>query len=263
MEPVSGQRLGGDRRRGGGPACGGGDLAAVARQRSEHERGAAAAGRGGGRGGRDRQPGGRGTGGGRGHAGSISSSPCPTSGSASAIPRMSPRSSCCLAVGVAVSQLAAHARRLKVIAITDAKKLGWHRRERSRRPPATARSSEAVLDHIRAQLVDLLDLVGCRFEYGMLLGHPPRLEHDGTVRTVHGRWNVEEAGLPRSRGGATGVQRRPVLRPVHADPEAGLHAVTASAPGSGHAGRPGRPRAGGQACRPERPVTTRARRCPA
>ena len=30
----------------------------------------------------------------------------------------------------------------------------------------------------------------------MLLGHPPRLERDGTVRTGHGRWNVEEAGLP-------------------------------------------------------------------
>jgi hypothetical protein len=29
-----------------------------------------------------------------------------------------------------------------------------------------------------------------------LIGHPPRLEHDGTVRTSHGRWNVEEAGLP-------------------------------------------------------------------
>ena len=31
----------------------------------------------------------------------------------------------------------------------------------------------------------------------MLLGYPPRLEHDGTVRTAHGRWNVEEAGLPK------------------------------------------------------------------
>ena len=30
----------------------------------------------------------------------------------------------------------------------------------------------------------------------MLLGHPPRLERDGTLRTSHGRWNVEEAGLP-------------------------------------------------------------------
>ena len=99
-----------------------------------------------------------------------------------------------LAVGVAVSQLAAHARRLKVIAITDAGYLAQI--HETTVLAQSARSSEAVLDHIRAQLVDLLDLASCRFEYGMLLGHPPRLEHDGTVRTVHGRWNVEEAGLP-------------------------------------------------------------------
>ena len=30
-------------------------------------------------------------------------------------------------------------------------------------------------------LTGLLDLQECRFEYGVLLGHPPRLEPDGTV----------------------------------------------------------------------------------
>ena len=99
-----------------------------------------------------------------------------------------------LAVGVAVSQLAAHARRLKVIAITDAGYLAQIHETAAL--AQSAKSPDAVVDLVREQLVGLLDLEGCRFEYGMLLGHPPRLEHDGTVRTGYGRWNVEEAGLP-------------------------------------------------------------------
>ena len=99
-----------------------------------------------------------------------------------------------LAVGVAVSQLAARARRLKVIAITDAGYLAQIHETAAL--AQSAKSPDAVVDLVREQLVGLLDLEGCRFEYGMLLGHPPRLEHDGTVRTGHGRWNVEEAGLP-------------------------------------------------------------------
>ena len=99
-----------------------------------------------------------------------------------------------LVVGVAVSQLAAYARRLKVVAITDAGYLAQIHETATL--TQTARSTEAVIDHVREQLIGLLDLEDCRFEYGMLLGHPPRLEHDGTVRTGYGRWNVEEAGLP-------------------------------------------------------------------
>jgi hypothetical protein len=70
--------------------------------------------------------------------------------------------------------------------------LGWLAGE----AVAGQRSPDAVVDLVREQLTSLLDLADCRFEYGMLLGHPPRLEHDGTVHTGHGRWNVEEAGLP-------------------------------------------------------------------
>jgi Domain of unknown function (DUF4118) len=99
-----------------------------------------------------------------------------------------------LVVGVAVSQLAAHARRLKVIAITDARYLAQIHETTAL--AGSARSPDAVVDLVREQLVGLLDLENSRFEYGMLLGHPPRLEPDGTVRTSHGRWNVEEAGLP-------------------------------------------------------------------
>ena len=53
-----------------------------------------------------------------------------------------------------------------------------------------------VVNHVREQLTGLLDLRGARFEYGALLGHPPRLEPDGTVTVGHSRWDVELSGLP-------------------------------------------------------------------
>ena len=99
-----------------------------------------------------------------------------------------------LVVGVAVSQLAAYARRLKVVAITDAGYLAQIHDTASL--THTAKSPDEVADRVREQLAGLLDLQECRFEYGVLLGHPPRLEPDGTVVTSHGRWNVDEAGLP-------------------------------------------------------------------
>jgi hypothetical protein len=99
-----------------------------------------------------------------------------------------------LVVGVAVSQLAARARRLQVIAITDAGYLAQIQQTVSL--TQTARSPDAVADHVREQLIGLLDLEGCRFEYGSLLGRPPRLEPDGTVIAGHSKWDVEESGLP-------------------------------------------------------------------
>jgi Domain of unknown function (DUF4118) len=99
-----------------------------------------------------------------------------------------------LVVGVVVSQLAARARRLKVIAITDAGYLDQIHQTASL--AQSAKSPDAVVDLVKGQLLGLLDLQNCRFEYGMLLGHPPRLESDGTVRTGYGRWDVEESGWP-------------------------------------------------------------------
>ncbi len=99
-----------------------------------------------------------------------------------------------LLTGLAVSQLAARARRLQVIAITDAGYLAQIHETASL--AQSARSPDAVVDHVREQLIGLLDLEGSRFEYGTLLGHPPRLEPDGTVLAGHGRWDVEDKGLP-------------------------------------------------------------------
>ena len=61
----------------------------------------------------------------------------------------------------------------------------------------TAGSPDAVIQHVSRELVALLDLRDCRYEYGMLLGHPARLEPDGRVLTRHGFYPVDEAGLPK------------------------------------------------------------------
>lgn len=99
-----------------------------------------------------------------------------------------------LATGLAVSQLAVRARRLRVIAITDAGYLAQIHETASL--TQSARSPDVVVDHVREQLAGLLDLEGSRFEYGSLLGHPPRLEPDGTVTAGHLRWDVDRSGLP-------------------------------------------------------------------
>src|SRR5277367_5685318 len=83
------------------------------------------------------------------------------------------------AVGVAVSLLAARARRLKTVTVEDAGYLA--RIVDSAGLTQTAGSPDAVVQHVRRELTGLLDLADCRFEYGMLIGHPARLESDGRV----------------------------------------------------------------------------------
>jgi len=99
-----------------------------------------------------------------------------------------------LAVGVAVSQMAAWARRLKSVTVEDA---GYFTRIVS----SAALTQQAdtpydVVEHVRRQLIDVLDLQDCRFEYGKLLGQPPRLEQDGSIRTRYGYYPVDVSGLP-------------------------------------------------------------------
>jgi hypothetical protein len=99
-----------------------------------------------------------------------------------------------LVVGLAVSQLAARARQLRVVGITDAGYLAEIHEAASMAKSAEA--AETVVDAVKDQLVRVLDLESCRFEYGSLLGHPPRLEPDGTVVIGHARWDVVQFGLP-------------------------------------------------------------------
>jgi hypothetical protein len=99
-----------------------------------------------------------------------------------------------LLTGIAVSQLAARARRLKVVTITDMDYLAQIHQTASLAKSALA--PDVVVDLVRRQLIDLLGLQGARFEYGTLMGRPPRLEPDGTVTVGSSSWDVELSGLP-------------------------------------------------------------------
>jgi hypothetical protein len=99
-----------------------------------------------------------------------------------------------LVTGLAVSQLAARARQLKVVTITDASYLAQLHEVAA--VSAAARSPNEIVDYVSEQLVRVLGLETSRFEYGSLLGHPPRLEPDGTVTIGRHHWDVERWGLP-------------------------------------------------------------------
>lgn len=99
-----------------------------------------------------------------------------------------------LLVGVIVSQLAARARRLEVITVTDAAHLS--RIHRTAALAQSANSADTVADHVRRELTDLLGLRACRFEYGTLMGQPPRLQKDGSVTAGRRPWDVDAAGWP-------------------------------------------------------------------
>ncbi|MET8292100.1 DUF4118 domain-containing protein [Streptomyces sp. NBC_01455] len=99
-----------------------------------------------------------------------------------------------LIVGLIVSQLAARARRLEVITVTDAGYLA--RLHETADLAQSAKSSDTVVDHVRRELTELLDLRGCRFEYGTLMGQPPRLEQNGNVAVGRRRWDVDASGWP-------------------------------------------------------------------
>ncbi|MGW4274169.1 DUF4118 domain-containing protein [Streptomyces seoulensis] len=99
-----------------------------------------------------------------------------------------------LVVALAVCRPAARARRLEGITVTDADYLA--QLHHAARLAETATSPDAVVECVRGQLVGLLHLRGCRFQYGMLLGHAPRLESDGSITVGRGTWDVERLGLP-------------------------------------------------------------------
>ncbi len=56
-----------------------------------------------------------------------------------------------------------------------------------------------MVEHVRRELVGLLRLRSCRFEYGSLTGHRPRLEHDGGLWLSRGDRITEVHGLAHGR----------------------------------------------------------------
>ncbi|WP_328622470.1 DUF4118 domain-containing protein [Streptomyces sp. NBC_00354] len=99
-----------------------------------------------------------------------------------------------LVVGLIVSQLAVRARRLQGAVITDASHLS--QLEGTARLAEAGDSPEAVVEHVRRELIGLLNLRGCRFEYGSLIGHLPCLEHDGSLWLGHGTGETEAMYWP-------------------------------------------------------------------
>ncbi|WP_328907214.1 DUF4118 domain-containing protein [Streptomyces sp. NBC_00234] len=99
-----------------------------------------------------------------------------------------------LVVGLIVSQLAARARTLKRVAVTDATYL--ERLHGTTRLARSSTSSDDVVQRVGRELVDVLELRACRFEYGTLVGRPPRLAPDGTVTVAGWIWDLELQGWP-------------------------------------------------------------------
>ncbi|MER7949739.1 DUF4118 domain-containing protein [Streptomyces sp. NPDC096079] len=140
-----------------------------------------------------------------------------------------------LLVGLAVSQLAARARVLRRVAVSDAEHL--------ERLHATSRlvrsgdcSADELVERIREDLVEVLDLRGCRFVHGSTpAGGPlPRLEPDGSLRVEGWIWDLDRQGWPDgetelwavAHGHCQGVfMMTPVPGVGPASPEARLVAV--------------------------------------
>ncbi|GAA3775627.1 hypothetical protein [Streptomyces chiangmaiensis] len=53
-----------------------------------------------------------------------------------------------------------------------------------------------MVDHVRGELTELLGLRACRFDYGTLLGQPPRLRQDRRLSVDARRWDLTADGRP-------------------------------------------------------------------
>jgi hypothetical protein len=99
-------------------------------------------------------------------------------------------------VGVAITEIAAWVRRQQAAASREA---GFRDGiVAAAEAVASGDSPSTVIDSVSAQLVSLLDLERCRFDYGTGLDHP-RLEHDGSVMWRRRRVDVDAEGFPPDR----------------------------------------------------------------
>jgi hypothetical protein len=121
-----------------------------------------------------------------------------------------------LAVGAAVSELAARGRRARHVVVRDTSYMEALRSTSDL--IADGHDSREVIDQVQAQLVALLGLRAARFEQGRLLGHPPQLTADGTLVWGEVRWNIDEHGFPSEDARVAGLLRPPYTRSVPAQP---------------------------------------------
>ncbi|MFI8770503.1 DUF4118 domain-containing protein [Streptomyces sp. NPDC053792] len=99
-----------------------------------------------------------------------------------------------LLVGLVVSQLAARARLLGTVAVTDATHL--ERLHTTTRRARVSASADEFVERVRGDLVDVLELKDCRFERGVPVGGPSRLEPDGGLAVPGWIWDVDRQGWP-------------------------------------------------------------------
>jgi K+-sensing histidine kinase KdpD len=100
-----------------------------------------------------------------------------------------------LVVGVGVTELAGWGRRQHALATRDAGYLAGIRA--AAEVVATGRSSGELMGEVSGQLVRVLGLSACHFQYGVAgLGEPARLRDDGQVQWQRAVWDVERKGLP-------------------------------------------------------------------
>ena len=100
-----------------------------------------------------------------------------------------------LVIGVAVTEIAVWGRRHYAIASRRAGYLDGI--NNAARAVAAGGSAPALIDQVSDQLVQLLSLRSCIFQYGVAgLGRPARLRRDGSVTFGELRWAADGEGLP-------------------------------------------------------------------
>jgi K+-sensing histidine kinase KdpD len=95
-----------------------------------------------------------------------------------------------LVIGVAVTELAVWGRRQQA---TASRRAGYLDGINGAAHAVAAGGSPTVLiDQVTGQLTRLLTLRACQFQYGVAgIGHPARLEHDGSVTAEHRVWDLD------------------------------------------------------------------------
>lgn len=99
-----------------------------------------------------------------------------------------------LVVGAAVSELAARGRRSRQTVRADTAYLASIHTAANQ--ASTGLTVPEFIEHVRAQLTELLALRAARFEQGTYLGHPPRLDEHGELIWDSKPWDLEQHGMP-------------------------------------------------------------------
>jgi hypothetical protein len=100
-----------------------------------------------------------------------------------------------LVIGVAVTEIAVWGRRHYAIASRRAGYLDGI--NNAAQAVAAGGSAPMLIDQVSGQLVQLLSLRSCVFQYGVAgLGRPARLRRDGSITFGERRWPADSEGLP-------------------------------------------------------------------